>query len=278
MVKANKRHLHKRDHGKCGIHVGGCGLDVNINEATRDELIPQSYFRGEIGKRFKIDWFGEWNTQVMHRKCNDEKAGNTVVPQFRCLCHMLYIDVERDIMRVLYDAGGRSWQDCTVADNVIGAYNELGMQPSPFVAKGGGRAYGVVAPGSISPKSKGVGYWLPRYSEYLAHKCNMIEMIRRHPHWPSVVLQTVREAAQTAALPMSGDGYFRFKTPINGNLGVPILTFAVPIAEAHILADSNLWLAIDGGDALTGLTYHWQPLLEYEHRNIRPDQSADPVA
>lgn len=276
MAKAKTSELHKRDNGKCGIHVGGCGLDVNVSDATRDELIPQSYFRSETGKKLKNNWFGEWNTQVMHRKCNDEKAGHTVEPRFRCICHMSYIDVEMNVLRVLYNAEGETWEDNTVAENVIGAYNEFGLLPGRFKRKGGGISHGVVAPGFISPKSKGVGFYLPRHTEYMAHKYNMRSMIERHPDWPSVVLLIVQEAKQAGSLPMSGDGYFRFNTPINGTLGGPVLTFAVAIAEAHILADRKVWLAIDGGDGLTGLSYHWQPVPEIEDANIRSGQSVEP--
>ena len=261
---ADIREVHERDGGKCGIHIGGCGLDVSVDQATRDELIPQSYFESEEVRKFENDWFAEWNTQVTHPKCRGIMRGLPVELWFRCACHMAYIDVDKETLRVLYRGPDRMWQDNAVAADVIDSYSIFANVQKRFLVKlqGSRAVLAYLAQADDRPRSEALGSWHPRYTEYVAHKFNMIEMTRRHPFWPSMVQLTVREAMQAEEFKMTGDGYFRFSHTIDDDTNAPVLTFALPIAEATLLDERSLWLTIDSWDKQSGLSYRWDTVRE----------------
>ncbi len=92
-----KERLKQRDGDLCSPHTGGCGLELDLEFATIDHIIPQGYCKSEgIGK-----YFERWNKQLAHSRCNNLKAGRVSgLPVFSCLCH--YFQVESDNHLYLY--------------------------------------------------------------------------------------------------------------------------------------------------------------------------------
>lgn len=242
LAKADKRMLHDRDGGKCGVHVGGCGRDVDITsttDATRDEIIPRSYFQSREGRKFDNQWFAEWNTQIMHRRCNEIRGGYEVLPQFRCRCHFAHIDAVEQTLRILYEHAPNEWGSYTVCDGVIGSsFPVARMMVAPQKKKGGGK---VLAAAADSAK---VGIRLPLFTEYAANKQNISEMARIDPHWIKKMRGVVKRAWDEWEFKIGLDGYFRFSVDIGRGSLAPRLMFALPHLEADWLGQSGLYMHV----------------------------------
>ena len=45
--RERKSNLLKRDNCKCGIHLGGCGKKITLEETSVDHIIPQNILKGD---------------------------------------------------------------------------------------------------------------------------------------------------------------------------------------------------------------------------------------
>ena len=109
MRRARPKIMH-RDSGLCGIHLGGCGRPVAIDECTVDHIVPKALF--ESIAPTPSEFRREQNYQPMHGECNEKKMNmmegrkletfeKTIAtgtnntpddwPRFRCKCHYLQI-------------------------------------------------------------------------------------------------------------------------------------------------------------------------------------------
>ena len=87
-------YLLPRDGHLCGIHVGGCGMQISSRaDASLDHIFTKSFFKDrEDGIRPK-HYNREWNCQPMHQECNTMRGGQILgFPLFTCSCHWLQID------------------------------------------------------------------------------------------------------------------------------------------------------------------------------------------
>ena len=108
-----KKNLLERDNYRCGIHLGGCGKQLTLEETTEDHIIPQNIIKNsqECEKLKKIKKMytdhtrerlggGILNLQPMCAKCNNERKksifpSNEIIK--RCsnmCCKFIYIKKE----------------------------------------------------------------------------------------------------------------------------------------------------------------------------------------
>ena len=87
------RLLH-RDNYRCGIHIGGCRMQIpNRARASLDHIFTRSFFRDREESVSAADYNKDWNTQPMHQHCNRKRGGQIYgFPLFTCTCHWLRID------------------------------------------------------------------------------------------------------------------------------------------------------------------------------------------
>ena len=87
-----RRRVFRRDKGRCGIHLGGCGKEITDGEPyNRDHIIPRSLFSKVAGDRLS-EFDQDWNCQPMHVACNQSKSFSLEGwPEFRCRCHYLQV-------------------------------------------------------------------------------------------------------------------------------------------------------------------------------------------
>lgn len=99
--------LLKRDNYACGMHVGGCGKNIERNEATQDHIIPKNYIKTRDNSR---EFIGDWNYQPMHAECNEKREGQIINKlEFKCTCHGVYVD-EQGGRWVMYREG-KKWKE-----------------------------------------------------------------------------------------------------------------------------------------------------------------------
>ena len=172
----------KRDDGKCGIHMGGCGGQVKYrSQCEVDHIVPVVLYNALAPEPRDFD--NPWNYQPMHRECHRAKedrlrgrelgeleAAVTVGantpddwPRFECQCHYLQI-VGSDLLvftrgpidhgsHLLYpgvvkDFGNEDRQDAIL---VIGQWTGPGGIPTVGYSNMGNSARGFLLP-SFSPK------------------------------------------------------------------------------------------------------------------------------
>ena len=99
MPKARQaiRRLLRRDDRLCGVHLGGCGREIEQGQRhNRDHIIPRSLFSKVAGGR-ENEFEQDWNCQPMHEACNTSKSFQMDSwPRFNCWCHFLQV-VEGDL-------------------------------------------------------------------------------------------------------------------------------------------------------------------------------------
>ena len=172
----------KRDDRKCGIHMGGCGEEVQYrSQCEVDHIVPVALYKALAPEPRDFD--NPWNYQPMHRECHKAKedrlsgrelgkleAAVTVGaktpddwPRFECQCHYLQI-VGSDLFvltkgpidngsHLLYagvvkDFGNEDRQDAIV---VIGQWTGPGGIPTVGYSNMGNGVRGFMLP-SFSPK------------------------------------------------------------------------------------------------------------------------------
>ena len=182
ITRAGKSALLKRDDGKCGIHMGGCGGQVKYrSQCEVDHIVPVVLYNALAPEPRDFD--NPWNYQPMHRECHRAKedrlrgrelgeleAAVTVGantpddwPRFECQCHYLQI-VGSDLLvftrgpidhgsHLLYpgvvkDFGNEDRQDAIL---VIGQWTGPGGIPTVGYSNMGNSARGFLLP-SFSPK------------------------------------------------------------------------------------------------------------------------------
>ena len=110
ITRAEKSALLKRDDRKCGIHMGGCGGQIQFrSQCEVDHIVPVVLYQSLAPQPRAFD--NRWNYQPMHPKCHQAKedrlhgrdlaeleAAVTVGantpddwPRFECQCHYLKI-------------------------------------------------------------------------------------------------------------------------------------------------------------------------------------------
>lgn len=252
--KADKSVLHHRDGGLCGVHSGGCGehVDGASNDISRDEMVPRSYFNSKEGKKFRNEWFAEWNSQIMHQGCNAKRGAYEVPPRYKCQCHFSYIDVDQGNTSVLYAYPGNEWERYTVCDGVIGPHDAVWRAiPNPQPKRGGGTRH--LAPAGWAGKnSDQVGLVLPLFTEYEAHKRNIDEMARIDPKWFNTMHDIINHAFAHRDFKVGLDGHFRFSVRIGVGIEAPRLTFAMPASDADYFRRTGHYVsAVRDGIELT---------------------------
>lgn len=99
MPKARQamRRLLRRDDRLCGVHLGGCGKEIEQGQRhNRDHIIPRSLF-GKVARGRENEFEQDWNCQPMHEACNTAKSFQMDRwPRFDCRCHFLQV-VEGDL-------------------------------------------------------------------------------------------------------------------------------------------------------------------------------------
>ncbi len=109
-----KINLLKRDNYRCGIHLGGCGKKITLEETTVDHIIPQNILKHDEEHKQRIKFLkklyksqtreslagGFLNLQPMCPDCNNVKKQGNFPPQNiikRCsnkCCNFIYIKVK----------------------------------------------------------------------------------------------------------------------------------------------------------------------------------------
>ena len=65
----------------------------NRADASLDHIFTQSFFKDREESITPTDYNREWNSQPMHKQCNNKRAGQIYgFPVFTCSCHWLQID------------------------------------------------------------------------------------------------------------------------------------------------------------------------------------------
>lgn len=116
--KKKLRRIWERDEGQCGIHIGGCGKPVRLNEANIGHMAPRgmrepgSYDgvvsrtrRREMGRAGSGGLPREWNIQPMHKECN-QKMGAVYPPvpliqHCKCCIYAYMVDEEDGWKRIV---------------------------------------------------------------------------------------------------------------------------------------------------------------------------------
>ena len=138
---SNKRRLAyvlERDHGRCGVHLGGCGEryispgkgSAGGDRFSLDHIVSESWWKDKqsVGTRY---YNQEWNFQPMHRACNnnDKKGQVYGFPVFSCHCHWLRIDqTEKGYILILfYRKGNHAFgnQICDERDLIVKSHQDL---------------------------------------------------------------------------------------------------------------------------------------------------------
>ena len=108
--REKKLNLLKRDNYRCGIHLGGCGKKLTLEEISIDHIIPKNILKDnkeyiQVKKSYKAytkESIGKglFNLQPMCFKCNNEKKQGAFPPTNiikRCsnkCCKFIYIETE----------------------------------------------------------------------------------------------------------------------------------------------------------------------------------------
>ena len=203
-----KLKLWKRDEGKCGIHSGGCReriVDPKSKDVAVDEIIPRSYLKIHL---WISDPFGDWNSQIMHKKCNDKKGGQ--FPQFpnyyQCKCHFWQILPNGDLGTCYFDPSKKLLTWHLFAKDIISSH-EKGWVKGVKRKEGSG---GFRFPGIKSPQDKGLGHYRFAVSQSRAMFENLYELYR------------VRRLSQVIFGPKGSDFNYnsslvQVKVPFGGN-------------------------------------------------------------
>ena len=182
ITRAGKSSLLSRDNRKCGIHMGGCGGQVQSrSQCEVDHIVPVVLYNALAPEPRDFD--NPWNYQPMHKECHkakedrlrgrelgDLEAAVTVGantpedwPRFECQCHYLQIvgedllvftkgpiDTESHLLfpRVVRDFGDEDRQDGIL---VPGQWTGLGGIPTRGYANTDNNVRGFILP-SFSPK------------------------------------------------------------------------------------------------------------------------------
>ena len=98
MKKRGKLLLLERDNWRCGIHLGGCGKTLTLDDFTRDHIVPENVGRG-YGCRKDVRTMR--NYQAMCEICNKKRKDGAFPPtpiNKHCpnsCCKWLYIQNHR---------------------------------------------------------------------------------------------------------------------------------------------------------------------------------------
>lgn len=274
--------IFERDGGRCGVHVGGCGKPIaSLKDATRDEIIPKSYFERGPGAEIDNEWYGEWNTQVMHKKCNSDKGGQGIAPPFKCGCHFRYFNVADKAFYVYHRGADKFWWPFVVSKNAVVPIKRTGdglfdaqMLPhafKPIKVPGRPGTVGYTVGGFPNTKSQGHGYPMPCLSEYFAHRHNMTEMNRILECWWGFVKAIVHGTWENNYMRENPDGSFSFAAEIPGaryGVTAPRLLFALPFVEAEILRTEEKHVVQVGDSYFSDAAYRWVHLGEFEAKIV----------
>ena len=109
MKKKRKLNLLRRDNYRCGIHLGGCGKKITLEETSVDHIIPKNIFKRYAKEYMRIEesYKAEtkkplgnelFNLQPMCFSCNNAIKGGVFPPQDiikmcsnKC-CKFIYIE------------------------------------------------------------------------------------------------------------------------------------------------------------------------------------------
>ena len=182
ITRAEKSALLRRDDRACGIHMGGCGEQIQSrSQCEVDHIVPVVLFQSLAPEPRDFD--NRWNYQPMHKECHQAKedrlrgrqlgeleAAVTVGantpddwPRFECQCHYLQV-VESDLFvftkgsigtggHLLYagvvkDFGDEDRQDAVL---VPGQWTGSGGRPTRGYSNIGNNVRGFMLP-SLSPR------------------------------------------------------------------------------------------------------------------------------
>ena len=182
ITRAQKGRLLKRDDRRCGIHMDGCGGQIQSrSECQVDHIVPVVLYNAIAPVPREFD--NPWNYQPMHRECHKAKAdrlrgrrlgeleaavtvgANTPDswPRFQCQCHYLQI-VGSDLFvytkgpledgeyllypGVVKDFGDENRQDAIL---VLSQWTGKGGFPIRGYSNLGNQVHGFILP-SYSPK------------------------------------------------------------------------------------------------------------------------------
>lgn len=110
VAKVELEDILRRDTHRCGIHSGGCGKRLAIEEANIDHIIPKNFVKNRENYH---EFLKDWNCQPTHRGCNTEKGGMVLeTPQFQCICHGVYLDEDGN-WRIMHKITENGWQEET---------------------------------------------------------------------------------------------------------------------------------------------------------------------
>jgi len=183
VAKAKLARVLKRDGGRCGIHAGGCREELTLKDATQDEMIPRRFFRYDT-EPDQPDWYGDWNTQPMHRECNQKRDP---FPRFECMCHVLYVDVEDKTAYILYKHSEGGWSQHKLYRNAVGDSPSVNITPAPLNPELGLGTRGYLAPGHLSPNHPGIGVMTRNWLPHEALMSNYWELLRAFPILKSLI-------------------------------------------------------------------------------------------
>jgi hypothetical protein len=186
-----KQVLWKRDGPHCGIHVGGCGETITIQEAEIDHVIPKNLYTSLVD--YPSQFNKRWNMQLMHPGCNRNKGSEInynppnpneqfvftwtnapdQLPTFRCQCHYWQI-FEGDVYVCTQGILGQDQHKFLSA--IIADYEEPRRQDVKMIVQF--RVGRDGRPGVGYDRSRNMGYALPTIPSRLVTAFNFAERHR----------------------------------------------------------------------------------------------------
>ncbi len=193
-TRAAKSALLKRDDRKCGIHIGGCGGQIQFrSQCEVDHIVPVVLYQSLAPEPRDFD--NRWNYQPMHKECHQTKADRlhgrqlreleaavTVGtnapddwPRFECQCHYLQI-VGDDLFvftRGFVDSGNHLLYAGVVKDFGDQDRQDAILVPGQWTGHGGSHTRGY---SNIGDNVR--GFMLPSFSPKRVQGFNIFESTR----------------------------------------------------------------------------------------------------
>ena len=183
-------YLLPRDDHLCGIHVGGCGMQIrNRADSSLDHIFPKSFFKDREDSIRPKHYNKDWNCQPMHQACNSKRGGQMYgFPLFICSCHWLQIDHTSmgHVLTLHYRKNGNkfAFRVTTEENSFVFRNPSTGKFSSEFGGSPEIEISGTWSMGQIKPGKKGItgkgqlGHAFPRIAPEEVQLFNRLETQR----------------------------------------------------------------------------------------------------